>query len=78
VKENPSFARLKVGDLVYLGTHPWNTGDVFGHGVCVQKNDDWWLFQGAGDLRTMTDYTPRRRGTYGVMKWDSRKIIRIA
>jgi hypothetical protein len=78
VKENPFFATLKVGDLVYLGSHPWNTGDVFGHGVCIEKGDCWWHFQGAGDLRTMAGYKPTPKGTYSVMKWDSRKIIRIA
>jgi len=71
------FDRVKVGDLIYLGSHPWNTGDVFGHGVIVEK-DDWGLLVQAIDVRSASGWIPRRRANYMVSYHDIRKIIRLA
>ena len=71
------FDQIKVGDLIYLGSHPWNTGDVFGHCVVVEKDRHSFLLQ-AIDVRSATDWAPNPRGLYSVMCHDRRKIIRLA
>lgn len=80
MKENPEFSKLQVGQFVYLGSHPWNTGDVFGYGIVIAKGKYWWMFKGAGRgaLKTGANYTVTGTGTYNVMKDDTRKIIRYA
>jgi hypothetical protein len=77
VRVNPMFAQIKVGDLIYLGSHPWNTGDVFGHAVVIRKGELSFEIQ-AIDVRSASGWAPPRRGRYGVCLTDARKIIRLA
>jgi hypothetical protein len=71
------FDRVGVGDLIYLGSHPWNTGDVFGHCVIVEKAE-WDMLVQAIDVRSACEWRPPRRSLYNVSAHDSRKIIRLA
>jgi hypothetical protein len=77
MKKNPMFDEIEIGNLIYLGSHPWNTGDVFGHGVIVEK-DEWGFLLQAIDVRSACEWSPTRRGVYHVMFSDTRKIIRLA
>jgi len=78
MKKNPMFDVIKVGDLIYLGSHPWNTGDVFGHFTVVEKADFYMLVYACDDVRSACEYTPTRHANYSVMAHDKRKIIRLA
>jgi hypothetical protein len=71
------FDRVGVGDLIYLGSHPWNTGDVFGHCVIVEKGE-WDMLVQAIDVRSASGSTTSPRGLYNVSAHDLRKIIRLA